>query len=164
MSEALREIRGDERRFVGRSLGSLSTDAQIAAVIRPPLAQTVTGAINDLDWLVPVVRRILELAHLRKDWDKRGSASVPVDTLVFVLVILEQIMPPDARAPSIVPLGHGGIQLLWHSSEAELEVEVVKPNELIAFYRDQHRDHEEEWPLSTDLSALEKIVRRDFRR
>src|SRR4029077_12491164 len=81
-------------------------------------------------------QRVLQLASLGENWDGRGSSRVAPDTLAFVLVLLTQTMPPNAPAPGMIPLGKGGVQLVWHTVDAELEVEVVKPNDVYIYYLD----------------------------
>ena len=61
----------------------------------------------------PTLDRFLELAEFQKNWDQRGSAQVRHDVLSFALrSVLPKILPPTAPAPAVIPLGHGGIQLI----------------------------------------------------
>lgn len=90
-----------------------------ASMISPP-----TTASLPL-WLEPTFGRMMELLHLDRNWDHRGSAAVRVDALTFAYSVLMEAMTPTTPAPSIVPLGHGGIQLLWTSPSSEIEVEVI---------------------------------------
>jgi hypothetical protein len=113
-------------------------------------------------WVEPTVARLQELAPLLFNWDQRGSAEVSIDALRFALNILSQVMPATAPAPSIVPLGHGGVQLLWHNAVADLEVEVVRPNEVVAYFFDKRTGQENEWPLTTDFADITNILWNNF--
>jgi hypothetical protein len=104
-----------------------------------------------------------ELASLGDNWDGRGSAEVRVDALNFAFSVLAQIMPPTAPAPAIVPLGHGGVQLLWHNQAHDLEVEIVGPNEIISYHLDRVTGVEDERQLTTELSPLTENLWSKFR-
>ncbi len=142
---------------------SLFSDAHVDDVfvqqpeVSPP---TTTGRPV---WVLPTMRRLLQIAMLRRNWDGRGSARVAPDTLVFVFTLLEQSMPPNASAPDMVPLGNGGIQLIWHTHKAELEVEIVKPNEVFVFHLDHTSGAEQEIRLSTQFGELSAIIWDMFR-
>jgi hypothetical protein len=128
---------------------------------RPEVSVPSTNA--QPKWVEPTVARMHELVPLQFNWDRRGSAEVSVDALHFALNILGQVMPASAPAPSIVPLGHGGIQLLWHNANADLEVEVVRPNEVVAYFLNKRTGHEHEIPLTTDFSAITNFLWDNFR-
>jgi hypothetical protein len=115
------------------------------------------------EWLNTVINRMTELSQLRRNWDGRGSSEVSADAIVFALTILQRVMPPAGKAPSIVPLGGGGLQLVWHKFQSELEVEVLAPNNAIIFYSNGPRGTENEWNATTDFSALAAILEADFR-
>jgi len=114
-------------------------------------------------WVKPTLDRMGELSTFSHNWDRRGSAEVSVDALRFALNLLSQVMPSSAAPPSIVPLGHGGIQLLWNNAAADLEVEEIRPNEVIAFFLDKRTGVEEEIPLTTDFSSIAKFLWSKFR-
>jgi hypothetical protein len=110
------------------------------------------------------MRRVHELLALGKDWDHRGSAAVRVDVLAFAYSMLSQVMAPTTVPPSIIPLGHGGIQLLWTSPSIEVEVEVVQPNEIVVYQLDCVTGSESEWPATTEFSGLGDLLKSAFTR
>jgi hypothetical protein len=99
---------------------------------------------------------------LKADWDSRGSAEIRVDAIAFALTMLGQVMPPKAPAPAIVPLGHGGIQLIWHRPALDIEAEIVAPNQAIVYRLDKATGSEEETKLTTDFSILSELLWRHF--
>lgn len=103
-----------------------------------------------------------ELLGLGRDWDGRGSAAVRQDVLAFVYFMLNQVMAPTTAAPSIVPLGHGGVQLLWTNPSIEVEVEVSQPNEITVYKFERATGAEEEWQVTTELSGLGALLRSGF--
>ncbi len=113
---------------------------------------------DDVAWVPPVQKRMSEIRRLKNDWDGRGSASVPSETLAFAFSMLSNIMPPRAPAPAIVPLGDGGVQLVWYSRRGEVEVEIARPNQVIIFHQDRVADTEREWEASTDFRRLSDIL------
>jgi hypothetical protein len=114
------------------------------------------------NWVAPTMARLSELAALERNWDRRHSAEVSRDALVFAIVVLSQVMSETTVPPSIVPLGRGSLQLLWHNDAAELEVEVLRPNEIVAYFLDKKIGHEEEIPLTSDFSAVTRFLSAHF--
>jgi hypothetical protein len=127
-----------------------------------PLTSSAS-ATRRWDWFDLTLARIEELAQLEENWDGRGSAEIRTDALSFALSVLLQVMPPSASAPAIIPLGHGGIQLLWHNQDNDLEVEIAGPNQLEIYLLDKNTGTEQEFPLATELSPLTRILWSKFR-
>lgn len=133
--------------------------------LRIPAPQiSVPTTSSQPTWLEPTLSRLIEVADLDDDWDRRGSAEVRVDVLSFVLrSVLPEILPPNAPAPAIIPLGHGGVQLVWNSDQAEIEVEVIAPYQVVAYYFDRATGKEREEPLTNDFSGLAEVMWSTFR-
>ena len=127
---------------------------------RPAMSRTSTGW--EQDWLRPVREKMTELATLQYDWDGRQSAAVRPESLVFAYTVLAQAMSPRTIAPSIIPLGNGGLQLVWSNANAEVEVEVVRPNEVFVYHHNRQSGAEEEWQSETEFSKLSTILRSSF--
>ena len=130
------------------------------SVVRPTVSPASTA--SSPRWLDPTLERMLQISHLGLDWDGRGSAPVRRDALAFALDILGRAMAPSTTSPSIIPLGHGGVQLVWSNDAAELEVEVVQPNEIVIYYLDRRTGGEQEWDATTEFSSLATLLRSEF--
>jgi hypothetical protein len=78
--------------------------------------------------------------------------------------MLSQVMAPTTAPPSIIPLSHGGVQLLWTNPSVEIEVEVVQPNEIIIYHLDRTAGVEHEWQATTEFSGLSDLLRSAFTR
>lgn len=131
-------------------------------VVRPAVGPPSTA--SPPQWLDPTLRRIRELFDLGRDWDRRGSAAVRTDALAFAYSMLSQVMAPTTAPPSIIPLSHGGVQLLWTNPSVEIEVEVVQPNEIIIYHLDRTAGVEHEWQATTEFSGLSDLLRSAFTR
>jgi hypothetical protein len=119
----------------------------------PEISERTTRSVPA--WVQPTLDRFLELAELQGDWDQRGSAQVRLDVLSFALrSVLPKILPPIAPPPAVIPLGHGGIQLVWNAKSAEIEVEVIAPNSVIAYHFDKATGQEIEEQLTIDFSSV----------
>jgi hypothetical protein len=130
--------------------------------VQPPQI-SLTMSTTENRWYGEAIASIRHLVGLERNWDRRGSAAIKLEILAFSLFLLQEVMPPDSPAPGIVPLGHGGVLLLWHSDAAELEVEITGPNRTEINFTDRKTGQEEEWSLSSDLSSLSALIRGYFR-
>lgn len=126
-------------------------------VVRPAVSPPSTA--SPPQWLEPTLRRMQELLALGRDWDRRGSAAVRVDVLAFAYSMLSEVTGPTTAPPSIVPLGHGGVQLLWSDPLTEIEVEIVRPNAIIVYQLDRATGAEYEWQATTEFSRLGGLLR-----
>ena len=83
---------------------------------------------------------------------------------MFAYTMLAQAMGPRTVSPSIIPLGNGGVQLVWSTVTTDVEVEVVQPNQVIVYHCDRQSGTEEEWRTETEFSKLAAILRTSFMR
>jgi len=128
----------------------------------PEISERTTASVPT--WLEPTLDRFLQLAELQHDWDQRGSAQVRRDVLSFALrSVLPEVLPPIAPAPAVIPLGHGGIQLVWNTQNAEIELEVIAPYSVIVYQFDKTTGQEIEEQLTMDFSDLAKFMWSAFR-
>jgi hypothetical protein len=129
----------------------------------PEVSERTTVSVPT--WLQPTLDRLLELAEFQYDWDKRGSAQVRRDVLSFALrSVLPKILPPTAPAPAVIPLGQGGIQLVWNTPKSEIELEVIEPYSVIAYHFDKETGEESEEPLTMDFSNLAKLMWSEYKK
>ncbi len=131
-------------------------------IATPEISEPTSASVPT--WLDATLDRFLELGKLQDDWDQRGSAAVRHDVLSFALrSVLPRILTPTAPAPAVIPLGHGGIQLVWNTKTAEIEIEVIAPYSVIAYHFDKASGEEHEEQLSIDFSSLAKLMWATFR-
>jgi hypothetical protein len=151
-----RERRSPPQRWTG----FVNADVDPVPAARPLVSPQSTASRPQ--WFEPTLRRIVELLELGPNWDGRGSAAVNRDALSFALHMLWQTMGYATAAPSMVPLGNGGVQLLWSNASAEIEVEVIRPNEIMIYYLNRQAGADREWRAETEFSELADLLRAHF--
>jgi hypothetical protein len=146
---------------VGRFAEAVADGVSIA---RPEVSAPTVD--RQAPWMKPIRDKFGQLAKLRDDsWDGRGSAAVRIDVLKFAWTILSQIMPFDGVAPGIIPLGHGGIQLVWTAPGKELELEIARPHEITGSLFSTLNNNEQEIRADAEhLDALTAIIWHNIRR
>lgn len=151
-------LRHDQWEDIASDVGRFSNVRTRPLRIPAPEISERTSASTPV-WFQPTLDRFLELAELQENWDQRGSAQVRHDVLSFALrSMLPNILPPTAPAPAAIPLGHGGIQLVWNTSTAEIEVEVIAPYLVVAYQFDKNTGQETEEQLTMEFSDLAKFM------
>jgi hypothetical protein len=144
------DVGADARRF---------SKALIAPFLVSAPQVDIPTTASEPAWLRPTLAAFANIAGLEDDWDGRGSAKVRQEVLSFALrSVLAEVLPPMAPAPAVIPLGHGGIQLIWNTDAAEIEVEVVAPYEVVAYRFNKATGDEHEELLSNDLSNLADVM------
>jgi hypothetical protein len=109
-------------------------------------------------WVEPTISAFMTVQSLPENWDSYGGRRVGSDVVVQSLSILGQIMDSASPAPSVVPLGDGGLQLEWHRNQQDLEI-VFPTDELPQFYyRDRRTGTDQEGPAG-NLSNLVQLLR-----
>lgn len=103
-------------------------------------------------WAAAVVERLNELCALPRGWNGYDGLPVSFSVAQFTLSTLNAIMWDDAPIPSIIPCGSGDLQVEWHLISGDIELHVMGPNEVSAFYE----------PAGDSGNAIEMEVKADF--
>jgi hypothetical protein len=132
---------------------------------RPPVVSLDTarrGKINtDLQrWMGSVFLAVQEFLRLPPDWDSYGGVPLKLDTGMFALQLLYDVMTPRVPVPLVAPTSTGGIQFEWHQDGFELELCVTAPYDCELSFRDRATGDEDSLPLTTDFSALTRAMKR----
>jgi hypothetical protein len=156
---------GPRRRWGSRPRRHTRFDDAVAepVEVQDPIVSPPSTAAEP-PWFETIDRRLAELGKLGRDWDGRGSATVSRDAVEFVRSMLNVAMAPTTIPPTIVPLGHGGVQLVWVSATTEIEVEVVKPYDIDIYQLDRVTGQDREWHAETEFSELARLLRLRFTR
>jgi hypothetical protein len=100
----------------------------------PKLLIKVAGAPPS--WLSETVNSLNLLLALKENWDSYGAHRINSKTAITAIQILLPIMQEGTPPPSIVPTPSGNIQLEWHRSGIDLEVEVNASGKYSISYED----------------------------
>jgi len=76
-------------------------------------------------WLPITNKEMNELLNLETDWDSYGAKPVSPDAAVAAIWFLGLVMQKESMMPFIVPMSSGNIQLEWHASGVDIEVEIT---------------------------------------
>jgi hypothetical protein len=80
-------------------------------------------AANSLPpWVKPTISAFIEIQNLPDNWDSYGGKATNRELIKQSLLILGSIAQADSPAPSVVPMGNGGIQIEWHRRQQDLEI------------------------------------------
>ena len=136
-SRLLAELTERERRL---DAGTSSCRAEpVAAIIRRTSRgrQVAFWYLDDGEpkptWLGPVLQGFANLVTLNDNWDGEGARRIDPATINRALAAMEEVLPHDASAPSIVPLQNSGLQVEWHRNGKDVEIE-FNPTGSVTFY------------------------------
>lgn len=94
----------------------------------------VPSPLNALPaWVEPTIAAFIGIQGLPDNWNSYGSRTTSGDLIKQALSVLETVMQPNSPAPSVVPLGDGGLQIEWHRQRQDLEI-VFPLDEAPQFY------------------------------
>ena len=111
-----------------------------------PVIEAVPGAELDPLNLNRMLDKLAQLSELPENWDGYGSPCVQPavkETAVDLIHLLHKIGMP---VPHFAPVSGGGIQLEWHKTDRELELEIL-PDGDVAFLKVNGSEEMEEGVL-----------------
>ena len=111
------------------------------------------------DWLQTATERIATLLLLEPDWDSYGGLPVNFRAAATALELMQFLVNESILPPSIVPTASGGIQLEWHASGIDLEIELMDRRNTV-FFCDLETGMEWEDNLAHRLSDVVEIMGR----
>lgn len=133
-----------------------SKDRRLLEFGDPPIALRLEG--DEPAWLPSVLRTVDVLLDLPAGWNSYGAPRIDPHAVEAALRLLLATMQPNTLAPSVVPTVRGGVQLEWHASGVDLEVELTPSGYVSAAYEDDEGQEWEADPLG-DLHPLKQALR-----
>lgn len=101
-------------------------------------------------WLAATICQLTTLLRLPPNWNSYGARPVALAAANRTVKLLLSL-PSEIPAPSIVPTSRGHVQIEWHQSNLDIEVE-VRPQETECFVAEG--DDEEEFRVATQVDLL----------
>jgi hypothetical protein len=109
-------------------------------------------------WINPTFTALIGIHRLPDNWDSYGSKKVNREIISRSLFVLERIMDEASPAPSIVPLGDGGIQFEWHRKQQDLEITFTADDTPQYFYQNRATGMEQ-LGSARDVMNLTQLLR-----
>lgn len=88
---------------------------------------------GDVSWFSKAAESVNALLSLPRGWDSYGARSPSEQAARKAIDILTDLVGEGARMPAIVPTSKGGIQLEWHNSGLDVEIEIDAAGAVTAY-------------------------------
>lgn len=109
-------------------------------------------------WVEPTISAFTKVQSLHENWDSYGGKKIGPDVVIQSLSILGLIMDSGSPAPSVVPLGDGGLQLEWHRRQQDLEITFAADDAPQFYYRNRATGVEQPG-FTSDVANLSQLLR-----
>lgn len=117
-----------------------------------------TNQLQAPAWVEPTMSAFIGVEMLPDNWDSYGARKINRDLISQSLSVLEQIMQATSPAPSVVPLGDGGLQLEWHRKQQDLEIVFPSDDSPQFFYQNRATGLEQDG-FANDVMMLSQLLR-----
>lgn len=109
-------------------------------------------------WVDSLVGGLSDVLTLPRDWDSYGSDPISDIPVRKAFCLMLKLMPPDGRAPWVVPLSEGGIQLEWHREGAVLEIEIDSSDSAHGYWYNPARGEECDLKIPDDEDRIKSYI------
>lgn len=121
----------------------------------PTASKRILISELDREWRDPVGKRLEELIRLEPGWDGYRGAPVSFEIAHFAVRMLEAACGLATPTPQLVPGSQGDLQIEWHTNQGDVELDVLAPNNVVAWRRNVSTGPDgEEIALTNDFSAV----------
>ena len=93
-------------------------------------------------WLWETTESLGTLLTLEDNWDSYGAKRVLPETILATFQLLIAIMDDNSPSASIVPTPMGNVQIEWHRSGIDLEIEITADGKYSVLYDDHTKSTE----------------------
>lgn len=94
----------------------------------------VSGAVPS--WLSDTTDVLNTILALKENWDSYGAQRIQPEAASAAMQVLLAVMKKNTPTPAIVPTPSGNIQLEWHQSGIDLEIEIDPDGQCYVSYED----------------------------
>lgn len=150
------------------ALPSLASSLRVTHPDTPPQLEQRLVVIIDSEalgcvehqWFRPTVQALAELLKLPDGWNSYGASRINPRHVTATLQMLSLIMRKETPAPSVVPTNRGGVQVEWHRSGIDIEIETLSEDCFSAFCADAETGEQWEDEVRDNWSKLCDFARR----
>jgi hypothetical protein len=156
-ASAQRSISVDAARFMTR----FSAGGSQLAALRDHSAFSPRRVIvrqPPIVWWDALQARLNELTALPRGWDGYNGQPVSYICAMFAATVLERVYETNLPLPALVPGADGSLQIEWHVSDFDIELDVLDANKVVARRYDCRSDTEQEEQLSNDFTVVSTWV------
>lgn len=108
------------------------------------------------DWSESLRARFQELVNLSFNWDGHGGQPVSFDIAMFAATVLNRLFLEKVPLPSLVPGTDGTLQIEWHYNGYDIELDILAPNDVVAYFYDHHRKEDTEMEIKANFGDVWK--------
>ena len=112
-----------------------------------PATTSVSSEPDSPVWFEPTVAAAMFVRRLPENWDHRGARRVSVEVIRRAVSLLATTATYYTPAPDLVPTVNGGLQLEWHRSRMDIELEIRPDLSAELYWRDRLSELEGEEPV-----------------
>lgn len=113
---------------------------------------TVSGLRSD--WNQVLSQRFNHLCGLKLGWDGYRGKPVSFACANFAAQVLERLYTDSLPPPSLVPGSDGTLQIEWHLNRLDVELDVLGPNKVVAYFNDERSGRDVEIELDNDFTVV----------
>ncbi|MFC7290701.1 hypothetical protein [Hirschia litorea] len=95
------------------------------------------------EWMAESENKLERLINLQNGWDGGTARSVSFRNANFAMNVLGAVCDKGSPAPQFVPGTNGDLQIEWHLVGGSIELHILKPNLVKAWYEVNNSDDEE---------------------
>ena len=106
------------------------------------------------DWIEILNARLQGLVRLNKGWDGYQGQPVSYPNAVFAQKIIEKVCGNNNIMPSIVPGASGDLQIEWHTLKGDIELDILGPYNVQAYYSNEDSGIETEIALTNEFATV----------
>ena len=122
-------------------------------VIGDDTAETMTPR-----WLRSLASSVEQLLRLPQGWDSYDARPVDPQSINSTVRFLQLVLEDDAHLPELIPTVRGLVQVEWHTSEIDFEIEIGPQGPSFAYFCNRHTGTEWESEVTANLGNIASVI------
>jgi hypothetical protein len=112
------------------------------------------------DWLQEAITKTVALQRLPQDWDSYGSGPTSLNAVRVAVRLLYMGWRYSSvdRLPEILPVSGGGLQLIWHSDDRQVEMDVDHAGKVTVLKLEDDDPVGDDEPLAMVREEVEAVL------